>query len=382
MSLQFEILKKCPGSHARLALLKTRRGEIETPHFMPVGTAATVKAVPHEFLDKMEVGLILANTYHLYLRPGHTLIAEMGGLHRFMSWEKPILTDSGGFQVFSHKGLNRITEEGVEFRSHLDGSRHFLSPEKAIAIQQALDSDIMMAFDDCTSYPVTHSEARISMERSMRWAQRCRAAHHDDGQALFGIVQGSVFEDLRLKSLRKIGGTGFDGIALGGFSVGEPKPAMRRILKRLAPELPENKPHYLMGVGTPLDLIESVQAGMDLFDCVLPTRNARNGTLFTWQGKVRIKNARYRNDDSPPDPECDCFVCRRYSRAYLRHLFVCGEILSSILNTCHNLQFYLDLMARIRDSIASGQLHKLEERIRGAYGAPDCRDQEADGRGW
>lgn len=362
-SFAFKVLHRDATSHARRGLFRTSHGEFETPAFMPVGTLGSVKAMSQEMLESLDARIILGNTYHLYLRPGIEAVRRLGGLHRFISWERPILTDSGGFQVFSLRGLNRITEEGVEFRSHLDGSRHFLTPEISMAVQEALGSDIAMAFDDCTPYPVTESEARRSMLRSMRWSERSRVAFRSTHQALFGIVQGSVYPALRRESLDLLQELDFDGIALGGFSVGEPKPLMFEVLERLASDFPADRPRYLMGVGTPLDLVESVRLGMDLFDCVLPTRNARNGQLFTSRGIVRIKNARYREDPDPPDPDCSCPTCARYSKAYLRHLFVSREILAAILNTCHNLHFFLRLMERVRDSIETGGLVNLQRDL-------------------
>lgn len=334
---------------------------------MPVGTAASVKALVREDLQAMGASIVLANTYHLYLRPGHEIVRGQGGLHRFMSWNGSLLTDSGGFQVFSQRELNRIDEDGVEFRSHLDGSRHVLTPEKSIEIQRALGADIAMAFDDCTPHPVEHAQARDSMRRSMRWAERCKAVHRPQGQALFGIIQGSLYSDLRRESLQRLEELDFPGLALGGFSVGEPKQAMHEMVAEIAPLMPADKPRYLMGVGTPLDLVRSVRSGIDMFDCVLPTRNARNGTLFTWQGKVRIKNAKHADQDAPLDPQCACRVCRSYSRSYLRHLFLSGEILSSILNSYHNVAFYLGLMREIRRCIAEGGLEDLEMRLRRSY---------------
>lgn len=372
--IAFEALHHDPSSRARVGALKTPRGTVETPVFMPVGTAGTVKATPHEFLVQLKTRMILANTYHLYLRPGSDVVKSLGGLHEFISWKGPILTDSGGYQVFSHRELNKISDEGVEFKSHLDGSRHFFSPEKSIEVQRDLGADVIMAFDDCTPYPVSHSEAHASMERSMAWAVRCKVAWNGDNQALFGIVQGSIYQDLRLESLARILEIGFPGIALGGFSVGEPKPLMHELLSRLGSELPEELPHYLMGVGTPVDLILAVQNGFDMFDCVLPTRNARNGTLFTWNGLIRIKNRCYREDRRPLDEGCGCFVCQKYSRAYLRHLYLSGEILSSILNTFHNLYFYSQLMTNIRSAIETGSLGKLTNRLVEAYGEPRVAD--------
>lgn len=367
MSFSFRVLARDQKTRARQGILQTAHGEIETPVFMPVGTAGTVKAIPQELLEELNIGLILANTYHLYLRPGEEVIKSQGGLHRFMSWKGPILTDSGGYQVFSHRALRKITEEGVQFQSHLDGSSHFLSPETSIQFQQILGSDIIMMFDECTPYPVGEREARESMLRSMRWAQRCKDVHHNPEQALFGIVQGSVFPQLRWESLDRLCEIDFPGLALGGFSVGEPRPLMYDLIEGLESLMPREKPRYVMGVGTPLDLLFCVKQGMDMFDCVLPTRNARNGTLFTSVGKVRIKNATYRHDEGPLDPHCQCLVCKRYSRSYLRHLYVSGEIVSSILNTYHNLYFYLDLMSRIRQSIALDSLTQLEESFREKY---------------
>lgn len=367
MSVSFQVLARDEKTHARSGVLQTPHGDIETPVFVPVGTAGTVKAMPHELLEKLDARIILANTYHLYLRPGQEVIRKHGGLHRFMSWNRVILTDSGGYQVFSHQALRKITEEGVEFQSHLDGSYHFISPEKSIEIQQTLGSDIIMVFDECTPYPVTEYQARESMRRSVRWAQRCKSAYQGGRQALFGIVQGSVFFELRKESLERLCEIDFAGLALGGFSVGEPKLLMYEMIEHLNGLMPGNKPRYLMGVGTPLDLLSCVKQGMDMFDCVLPTRNARNGTLFTSVGRISIKNARYRDDEGPLDPNCKCLVCRRYSRSYLRHLYISGEIVSSILNTYHNVFFYLDFMRKIRNSIALNSLSELEEHFREQY---------------
>ena len=364
----FRILQSDPNSSARAGVISTSRGEIETPVFMPVGTAGTVKAVPHEFLEKLEVPIILGNTYHLYLRPGTDIIGEFGGLHNFISWPKPILTDSGGFQVFSHQKLRKLNEDGVRFQSHLDGSSHFISPEKSIEIQEILGSDIIMAFDECTPYPVTKSEAEASMRLSIRWATRSREAWKNrEEQALFGIIQGGMYTDLRKQCIEQIEELGLPGIALGGFSVGEPKEIMYEILQDLSGYLPGEKPHYLMGVGTPADIVQSVLRGIDMFDCVLPTRNARNGMLFTWKGPVRIKNAKHSRDDSPLDPDCDCPVCSRFSRAYLRHLFISGEILSYTLNSLHNLYFYSDLMKKIREHIRSGTFGNFSEKFLESY---------------
>ncbi len=354
-----------------MGILRTTRGEVPTPVFMPVGTAATVKGLSQQILEGLDARIILANTYHLYLRPGAETVRLLGGVHGFMSWDRPVLTDSGGFQVFSHRELRSISEEGVEFRSHLDGALHFLSPERSIQIQAALGADIVMVFDECTPYPVTREQARDSMLRSMRWAERCRRVPIGPRQSLFGIVQGGVFPDLRRGSLEILAEMDFAGLALGGFSVGESTELMHELVAELAPLMPHEKPRYLMGVGTPLDLIAAVKAGIDMFDCVLPTRNARNGTLFTSRGRIRIKNSRWKADPEPLDPACKCPVCARYSRAYLRHLFVSGEILASVLNTWHNVHFYLDLMARIRESIASGSLGVWERGFLEAYSESD-----------
>jgi queuine tRNA-ribosyltransferase len=356
--LSFSI-EKTEG-RARRVVITPRRGSIQTPVFMPVGTVASVKSLTSDQLRQIDPDIILCNTYHIMLRPGSETVGALGGLHRFMDWERPILTDSGGFQVFSLARIRRITEEGVEFQSHLDGSPHFLSPERSIAIQEQLGVDIAMAFDECTPYPATHAEAEKSMELTHRWAKRSLEARRGPS-ALFGIVQGGVHEDLRERSVEAIASLPFEGIAIGGLSVGEPKEEMLRILAKTAPLLPADRPRYLMGVGTPEDLVEGVAAGIDMFDCVMPTRNARNGTLFTSEGKVAIKNAKYRTDDSPLDPECGCPTCRSVSKAYLRHLFVSGEMASAVYNTIHNLWFYVDLMRRIRQAIVSNSFGDFRE---------------------
>ena len=361
----FEVLHQDSGSLARTGVLHTAHGDVPTPVFMPVGTAAAVKAMPNEWLESLDARIILSNPYHLYLRPGHECIARLGGLHRFMAWRGAILTDSGGYQVFSHKELRRITEDGVHFRSHIDGSPHFLTPEKVIEIQLALGSDILMVFDECTPYPCGQTDAEASMELSMRWAKRCREAWEkaDHGSsALFGIVQGGVFADLRIRSVDALLKLDFPGLAIGGLSVGEPKEVMYDVLKTTAPLLPPDRPRYLMGVGTPQDIARAVALGVDMFDCVLPTRNARNGCLFTSGGRILIKNAAHAEDERPLDPACRCFTCRRYSRAYLRHLFLAGEHLSAVLNTVHNMAFYLDIMNKIRESIALDSYGKWLER--------------------
>jgi queuine tRNA-ribosyltransferase len=321
---------------------------------MPVGTAGAVKAMPNGTLEELDVRIILGNTYHLYLRPGYERVERLGGLHQFMSWNGAILTDSGGYQVFSHRELRSISEEGVQFRSHLDGSKNFFTPEKVIDIQRALGSDIAMVFDDCTEYPTGYVDAEASMELSTRWARKCREQWQkkDDGStALFGIVQGSVYPELRKRSAGALNELGFSGMAIGGLSVGEPKDLMYEIVECTASLLPWDRPRYLMGVGTPEDLIRCIAMGVDMFDCVLPTRNARNGCLFTSQGRILIKNAAYAEDEGPLDPNCSCGTCLRYSRAYLRHLFLAGEHLSAVYNTLHNLTFYLDMMQKIRQAI-------------------------------
>jgi queuine tRNA-ribosyltransferase len=357
---------------ARRGRLRLRRGTVETPAFMPVGTYGTVKAMTPAMLEAIGAQIILGNTFHLWLRPGLEVIQRFQGLHRFIGWARPILTDSGGFQVFSLGALRRISEEGVRFASPIDGAKRFLTPEGAIEIQTVLDSDIAMVFDECTPYPATFDEAAASMQRSLRWAQRCRTAfdQQENPNALFGIVQGGMYEPLRDASLEGLLEIGFHGYAIGGLSVGEPKAEMTRILAHTAPRLPEHQARYLMGVGTPEDLIVGVQHGIDLFDCVMPTRNARNGHLFTRYGDIKIKQARYRHDTEPLDPTCDCYTCRHFSRAYLHHLFRAGEILGSILNTIHNLRYYQNLMAELRtaiehDTFAETAARLLRERQEG-----------------
>jgi queuine tRNA-ribosyltransferase len=352
-AIDFKLLKQ--DGDARLGSLTTPHGTIDTPIFMPVGTQATVKAMTPEELVTIGAQIILANTYHLYIRPGHELVARMGGLHQFMAWNGPILTDSGGFQVFSLSELRKISEEGVRFQSHLDGSYHFISPEGAIAIQEALGADIAMCFDECTPYPAEFDYVQRSMELTTRWARRCKDARQRADQALFGIVQGGMFPELRKRSIAGLCEIGFDGYALGGLSVGE-EPALRyEMMECCGGLMPKDSPRYVMGIGTPEDLIEGINAGYDMFDCVMPTRNARNGMLFTSFGRINIKGALFAEDRGPIDPECGCYVCRNYTRAYLRHLFRSGEILASRLNTWHNLHYYLDLMSQARDAIADGR---------------------------
>lgn len=369
MAIQFELIKTCKQSGARLGRLHTPHGVIETPIFMPVGTQATVKAMTPEELMEIEAQIILSNTYHLFLRPGHELVEKAGGLHKFMNWHRPILTDSGGFQVFSLGDLRKITEEGVEFRSHLDGAKHFLSPERAIEIENALGADIIMAFDECAPYPADRDYVKKSLERTSRWAARCKTAHKKpEQQALFGIVQGGMYPDLRKQSAEEITAIDFPGYAIGGLSVGEPKPLMYEILEQTTPYLPEDKPRYLMGVGSPDDLLEGVLRGIDMFDCVLPTRIARNGTAMTSIGKVVIKNAKHFDDFTPLDPNCGCYTCRNYTKAYLRHLYKADEILSSRLMTYHNLFFLIELMKNVRQAILEDRLLDFKGEFFRKYG--------------
>ena len=350
----FDVLARAGA--ARRGRLTLAHGTVETPVFMPVGTYGTVKAMSPAELDELGAEIIFGNTFHLWLRPGTDVIAAHGGLHRFAGWKRPILTDSGGFQVWSLGALRKVREEGVAFASPVNGDRLLLTPERSIEIQRALDSDIVMVFDECTAFPATHEEAARSMELSLRWAARSKAAHAGNPNALFGIVQGGMYEDLRECSLEALAALGFDGYAIGGLSVGEPKPEMQRMLAHTAPRLPADKPRYLMGVGTPEDLVAGVCAGIDMFDCVLPTRNARNGWLFTGHGDIRIRNARHRSDTAPLDPACTCYTCRNFSRSYLHHLQRINEILGARLATLHNLHYYLTLMRELREAIDAGAL--------------------------
>lgn len=355
----FELLKT--SGKARRGKLQTAHGVVETPIFMPVGTKATVKAMTPEELQGMGTQILLGNTYHLHLRPGEDVVEELGGLHKFMNWSGPILTDSGGFQVFSLSQLRTLTEEGVTFRSHLDGSKYFISPEKSMEIQMKLGSDIIMAFDECPPYPADEMQIRSSMELTYRWLVRSKEAMNRKESLLFGIVQGGLYENLRKESLAQITSVDLPGYALGGLSVGEPIHLMHEMVEQIAHLMPAQKPRYLMGVGTPIDLIRCVDSGIDMFDCVLPTRVARNGTLYTWQGKVSIKREQYKKDPRPLDEECGCYTCQNYSRAYLRHLFLVGEILSSRLNTIHNLHFYLEMMTRARKAIENDQWESFKK---------------------
>jgi queuine tRNA-ribosyltransferase len=347
--------------NARTGVLKIDRGMINTPAFMPVGTIGTVKAMSPEELKEIGAEIILSNTYHLYLRPGHKIIESLGGLHTFMHWDRPILTDSGGFQVYSLSALRKIGEDGVYFRSHLDGSMHFLGPEEAMMIQSSLESDIAMVLDDCPPYPSSYEYAMDSIGRTIKWAARCRELKSEK-QALFGIVQGSLYENLRMKNIEELTQIGFDGYAVGGLSVGEPKEDMHRMIRFTAPLLPETQPRYLMGIGELGDVLKAVEAGFDMFDCVMPTRNARNGTLFTSQGKVSIKREEFKADSKPLDPACDCYTCKNYSRGYLRHLFLSKEILSMRLNTIHNLHFYLNFFSDMRKSIEEGTFGGFKQK--------------------
>ena len=359
-SMTFELIKKSARSKARRGRITTLHSVIETPVFMPVGTQATVKAMKPEEVRDMGADIILGNTYHLFLRPGHELIREAGGLHKFMNWSGSILTDSGGFQVFSLGKMRKITEEGVRFQSYLDGSRHMLTPESVVEIQTALGSDIMMAFDECAPYPADRRYIKDSLERTTRWLKRCKEAHtNTEEQALFGIMQGGMYKDLRKESADQIVEMDLPGCSMGGLSVGKPKEIMYDILDDCADWLPEEKPRYLMGVGSPDCLIEGVARGIDMFDCVIPTRIARNGMAYTSFGKVSIKNKQYERDFTPLDPKCDCYTCRNYSRAYLRHLFKAGEILSSILLTHHNIYYLLDLMKQIRTAIEEDRFEEF-----------------------
>jgi queuine tRNA-ribosyltransferase len=368
MEFHFEVLRTDP-SGARLGRLTTPHGVVDTPAFMPVGTAGTVKGLTQQALNELGVQILLGNTYHLYLRPGHDRIRQLGGLHRFMSWPRAILTDSGGFQVFSLADLRKVTNDGVVFRSHLDGSEHFLSPEKSIEIQQALGSDIAMAFDECIEYPADHERAASAVKRTVEWARRCRDYSRANvhtatpGQALFGIVQGGTHADLRRESARRIVDLDLPGYAIGGLAVGEPYSLSCEMAATAIEELPKDRPRYVMGVGFPEQLADYARCGVDMMDCVLPTRNARNGCLFTSTGRINIKNVIYADDPRPLDERCSCMVCRTYSRAYLRHLFQANEILASILNSHHNVAFFLDIMDKIRQAIAFGELAEFSSEF-------------------
>lgn len=368
-AVTYELIKKDKASGARLGKIHTPHGTVNTPIFMPVGTQATVKAMSPRELEEIGAGIVLSNTYHLYLRPGHELIQRAGGLHSFMAWPGPVLTDSGGFQVFSLGDLRKITEQGVEFRSHIDGSKHLFTPEKVMEIEMDLGADIAMAFDECVSYPAAYEYAKQAMERTTRWAARCQKAHHRPDQALFGIVQGGMYHDLRELSAQDLVALDFPGYGIGGLSVGEPKPLMYEMLDGTVPLLPENKPRYLMGVGSPDCILEGVLRGIDMFDCVLPTRIARNGTVFTKNGKLVIRNAKYKEDFTPLDRHCGCYACRTFTRSYIRHLFNVNEILGLRLTTLHNLSYLLNLMRDIQGALVSDSFMAFREEYYRYYDA-------------
>ena len=368
----FELLGK-DGS-ARAGILHTAHGAIETPIFMPVGTVGSVKALAPDDLDALGAQIILGNTYHLYLRPGDELVARRGGLHEFNAWRKPILTDSGGFQAFSLSKLNKMKADGFEFRSHIDGSKHMFTPEKVISIQRNLNSDIMMPLDVCLGFGASYDEAQKAVKKTTEWAKRCREAYPagSAGNLLFGIVQGCTYPDLREASARQLMDIGFEGYAIGGLAVGEPKNLMMRALRALDPVLPQEKPRYLMGVGTPLDILHAIKQGVDMFDCVLPTRNARNGTLYTSEGKINIKRQQYAEDDSPLDPKCSCYACRTFSKAYLRHLFVSQELLAFRLNSLHNLTYFLNMVKGARKAILEGRYAEFKAEYEAKYPEEDA----------
>ncbi len=363
----FELLHVCRQSGARLGVVHTPHGDIPTPIYMPVGTTATVKAMTPREMEEIGTKIMLSNTYHLHLRPGEDLVKEAGGIHQFMDWHKPVLTDSGGFQVFSLANIRKIKEEGVTFQSHIDGSRHFIGPETSMDIQEALGSDIAMAFDVCSPYPCDYQTAKENMERTHRWAERCKAHHTREDQAVFGIVQGAFYKDLRVESAKALAAMDFPGYGIGGLSVGEPKPVMYEMLEEIAPYMPVNKPRYLMGVGTPDCLLEGVLRGIDMFDCVLATRIARNGTVLTSKGRVVVKNAIYAHDFNPIDDECDCYACTHFTRAYVRHLFKCGEITAGRLASIHNLRFLIHLMEEVRQAIAEDRFLDFRKEFYAKY---------------
>jgi queuine tRNA-ribosyltransferase len=364
--MKFNVMKT--SGSARLGRLELPHGAIDTPAFMPVGTHATVKAMSPEELESIGTQILLSNAYHLYLRPGHELIRDAGGLHAFMHWDRPVLTDSGGFQVFSLKGMRKVGEDGVWFQSHIDGSRHYFTPEKVMEVEQALGADIAMAFDECAAWPSEKQYVEEALARTTRWAARCRDSHTRPDQSLFAVVQGGTYADLRVRSASELMEIGFPGYGIGGLSVGEPKADMYRILETLDPVLPQDKPRYLMGVGSPDCLIEGALRGVDMFDCVLPTRTARMGTVLTATGRLNMRNACHERDFSPVDAECGCYLCKNYSRAYLHHLFKAGEILASRLATWHNLYFLLELMKKIRQAIAADSLERFRDAFFTKYG--------------
>jgi queuine tRNA-ribosyltransferase len=363
----FIIKYRCKDTKARVGLLKTKHGDIETPFFMPVATAGAVKAITNKMLEELNAEIVLSNTYHLYLRPGIDIIKQFGGLHNFMNWNKLLLTDSGGYQIFSMAQLSKVNTDGVMFQSHIDGSTHFITPEKIIEMQQIIGADIIMVIDECLPYPASYSDAKNSLSLTLSWAKRCKIAHTNQEQLLFGIIQGSIYKDLRKICIEELVPMDFDGYAIGGLSVGEPAELLMEIAAYCANILPAEKPIYLMGTGTPADIIKAVAAGIDMFDCVLPTRNARNGFLFTSKGKILIKNQKYKFDNKPIDESCNCYTCKNFSRAYLRHLFLSKEYNSAILNSIHNLYFYLNLMKNIRTSIINGTFNQFAKNFTNEY---------------
>ncbi len=369
MGFEFVLVKRDPHSRARAGVMHTPHGEVPTPVFAPVGTQATVKSLSPRELEELGAALLMANTYHLYLRPGADIVAKLGGLHRFMAWDGPIMTDSGGFQIFSLEALRRVNDEGVLFRSHLDGSEHLFTPEKAIEVQEKLGADLIMCLDECTPNPASYEYEREALERTHRWAERCRRAHTKEEQALFGIVQGGIFPDLRARSAEFLTSLDFPGYAIGGLSVGEPKAVTRQMVDLTVSLLPEDKPRHLMGVGSPEDLFDYVARGIDIFDCVLPTRLARNGAVLVRTGRLNLRNARFADDPAPIEEDCDCYACRHFSRAYLHHLIKAREILGLRLTTLHNLHFMLNLMRRIRQSILDGTFAAFKEDFLASYKA-------------
>jgi queuine tRNA-ribosyltransferase len=381
-SFSFRLEGKCPHSWARAGVLSTPHGDVPTPVFAPVGTQATVKTVSPRELEELGVSLVLANTYHLYLRPGAEIIAKLGGLHSFMGWQGPILTDSGGFQIYSMEHLREVDEEGVTFRSHVDGSEHRFTPEKAIAVQEQLGADIIITLDVCTTYPSDYEHNRVALQRTHRWAEGCREAQTQSDQMLFGVLQGGTFADLREEGARYMASLDFPGYAIGGLSVGEPKEIMNRMIQLTIPLLPEDKPRHLLGVGSPEDLFEGVARGIDIFDCALPTRVARNGTFLTREGRINIRNAQYKEDPSSVEAGCSCYTCQHFSRAYLRHLVMAREILGPRLATLHNLHFMLRLMEEIREAILDGSFPALRERFLASYEVVDYEVRMRDREIW
>ena len=375
---EFELIKEDKRTGARAGILHTPHGDIETPIYMPVGTRASVKALTPVQLKEVGTQILLSNTYHLYLRPGESLIKKAGGIHRFMNWDRPVLTDSGGFQVFSLDGLRKISEEGVEFRSHIDGSYHMFTPEKVMQIEQDIGADIIMALDECPAHDKSYGYVKDSMERTLRWAERCKNAKTRDDQALFGIIQGGMFSDLRIESTKGTVAMDFPGIAVGGLSVGEEKPVMYKMLDTIMPYIPKNKPRYLMGVGSPDCLFEGVERGIDMFDCVLQTRTARMGTALTSHGKMNMRNAKYQDDFSPLDEECDCYACRNFSRAYIRHLVTMGEILGATLLSIHNIHFSLNLMKNMKEAIIGDCFTEYKAEMMEKMGYEYIRKEVAD----